>query len=55
MSRMPAFTFRVLAAALILFFGVSRGHAQAPPATPPPSQDHAKDHAKDDSKKTLRR
>jgi hypothetical protein len=52
MSRMPAFTFRVLAVALILFFGVSRGHAQAPPATPPPAQDHAKDHAKDDSKKT---
>jgi hypothetical protein len=51
MSRMPAFTFRVLAAALILFFGVSRGHAQAPPATPP-SQDHAKDHAKEDSKKS---
>ncbi len=51
MSRMPAFAFRVLGAALILFFGVSRGQAQAPPASPPPSQDHAKEHGNADSKK----
>jgi hypothetical protein len=51
MSRMPGLAFRVLGAALILFFGVSRGQAQAPPATPPPSQDHAKEQAKEDPKK----
>jgi hypothetical protein len=52
MSKVPGFAFRVLAAAIILFFGVSRGQAQAPaPATPPPAQDQAKEHAKEDTKK----
>ena len=37
MSRMPSIVLRVVAAALILFFGVCRMQAQAP-ATPPPAQ-----------------
>jgi hypothetical protein len=52
MSKVPGFAFRVLAAAIILFFGVSRGQAQAPaPAAAPPAQERAKEHAKEDTKK----
>ena len=35
MSRLPSFAFRVLGAAIFLFFGVSRMQAQAPPNPPP--------------------
>jgi hypothetical protein len=35
MSRLPSFAFRVLGAAIFLFFGVSRIQAQAPPNPPP--------------------
>ena len=50
MSKVPGLAFRVLAAAIVLFFGVSRGQAQAP-ATPPPAPEHAKEHAKEDPQK----
>jgi len=37
MSRLPGFAFRVVGAAIFLFFGVIRMQAQAPP-NPPPAQ-----------------
>lgn len=47
MISSPAYAFRVLGAAIILFFGVSRVHAQAPvTATAPPAQGQTNDQAK---------
>jgi len=44
MNRVPSFAFRAAIAAIVLFFGVSRMHAQAPaPATPPSAPKADKD------------
>src|SRR5258708_22394302 len=44
MNRVPSVAFRVTAAAILLFSGVSRSQAQAPtPAPPPPAQADAEE------------
>ncbi len=43
MSRLPSFAFRVVGAAIFLFFGVSRTQAQAPPNAPPAKEAEAAD------------
>jgi hypothetical protein len=44
MNRVPSVAFRVAVAAMILFFGVVRLHAQAQtPASPPPAQEPAEE------------
>jgi hypothetical protein len=43
MSRLPSFAFRVVGAAIFLFFGVSRTQAQAPPNPPPAKEAEAAD------------
>jgi hypothetical protein len=53
MNRVPSVAFRVAVAAIILFFGVSRMHAQAPapaPSAPPPAQEPSKESPKEPEK-----
>jgi hypothetical protein len=46
MNRVSGISFRVLGTAIVLFFGVSRMQAQAPPS-PPPAQQADKDNKED--------
>jgi hypothetical protein len=49
MNRMPSVVFRVAAAAMFLFFGVSRTRAQEPPKAPPPPAQQADADDEDDN------
>jgi len=49
MSRLPSFTFRVLGAAIVLWFGVGRTQAQEPPKPPPPPAQQADADDEDDN------
>jgi hypothetical protein len=49
MKRMPGVAFRAAVVAILLCFGVSRMHAQAP-ATPPPAQEPSKESPKEPEK-----
>jgi len=48
MNRVPSFAFRAAMAAIVLFFGVSRMHAQAQAPATPPSAPQADKDAKED-------
>ena len=49
MSRLPSFAFRVLGAAIVLWFGVGRTQAQEPPKPPPPPAQQADADDEDDN------